>query len=218
MNSLNTLVAQFFSDEEELFYIPLDQQETMEAATRSMYAGAYAAVFKYSNDFFPKGSWPWTAARESVFVLGGKGKYTRAELERIYESKQTGPLGYLTIAKLLTYIKHPTTRAFAHRGLERLSADDFRKDIRLFLEGDSLLVQSVEEIVLALRDLDYDDIEAIGAILPPEAGKFLRQTAQLLRAANGKPNTEVLAPALDEYWDRALKEQIEAELKELAGS
>ena len=56
------------------------------------------------------------------------------------------------------------------------------------------------------------------AILPPEAGKFLRQTAQLLRAANGKPNTEVLEPALDEYWDRALKEQIEAELKELAGS
>ncbi len=96
--------------------------------------------------------------------------------------------------------------------------DDFRKDIRLFLEGDSLLVQSVEEMVLALRDLDDEDIEAIGVILPPEAGKFFRQTVQLLRAAHGELNTEVLAPALEEYWDRALKEQVEAELKELAGS
>ena len=216
LSPLDKLIARLAEDEGEDFYIPPDQPQTMEAATKSMYAGASAGVFKYINDFFPKGSWPWTAAREAVFVLGGKGEYTRAELDRIYNSEETGPLGYLTIAKLLTYIQHPATTAFAQKGMERLSAADFRKDYRLILQGESVLTESVVGMAQALRDLDDEDVDALAAILTPEAGEFFLRSVELIREGKDKPVGEALAPALDEYWNKALKQQVEAKLRQFA--
>jgi hypothetical protein len=217
LSPLDKLIARLAEDEGEDFYIPPDQPQTIEAATKSVYTATYAMVNKDINDFFPKGSWPWTAAREAVFVLGGKGEYTRAELERIYNSEETGPLGYLTIAKLLTYIKHPATTAFAQKGMERLSAADFRKDYRLILQGESVFTESVAEMAQALRNLDDEDVDALAAILSPEAGEFFLRSVGLIREGKVKPVGEALAPALDDYWNKALKQQVEAKLRQLAG-
>ena len=68
---------------------------------------AWTLVFRVADALFPRESWPWTTAREAVFVVSGAGTYTGLELQRIYESNEVGPIGYLTIAELLAQIDSP---------------------------------------------------------------------------------------------------------------
>jgi len=139
-----------------------------------------------------------------------------AELQRIYESQQIGPIGYLTTARLLSYIKSPLTRPFAARGLQKLSADDFRKDWRLVLEGESVLSQCLARTAEALRDMDDEDLEALLLLFSPERREFLRNFVRLLRQDKSRPVGEVVAPALDEYWEKVLKKKVESALRDLA--
>ncbi len=197
----------------ESFKSPPVYSEDMEAATKKLIPQISAVVFRYCNNLFPQRSWPWTVAREAVFVTSGREAYTMAELKRIYESKETGPIGCLTTSKLLSLVKSPLAHTFAARGLERLSADDFRCDWQLVIEGESVLTQCLTRTAEAFSDLNDEDIEALVAILPPEHAAFIRDSARLLRKGKGRPLGEVLRPALDEYWDKALKKKIEAALK-----
>ena len=203
----------------EDFTLPQDSPQTSGASLQRLLTKFSAIVFKWCNDLFPQRSWPWTIAREAVFVFGGMGRYTTMELQRIYESKETGPIGCLATGNLLNIIKWPQwphARAFADRGLERLSADDFRNDWRLLIEGESVLAQCLVRTAEAFRDLDDEDIEALVLLLPPERATFVRNSVRLLREEKGKPVGEVLRPALDEYWEKVLKKRVEAALRKLA--
>lgn len=203
----------------EDFTLPQDSPQTSGASLQRLLTKFSAIVFKWCNDLFPQRSWPWTIAREAVFVFGGVGRYTTTELQRIYESKETGPIGCLATGNLLNVIKWPQwphARAFADRGLERLSADDFRNDWRLLIEGESVLAQCLVRTAEAFRDLDDEDIEALVLLLPPERATFVRNSVRLLREEKGKPVGEVLRPALDEYWEKVLKKRVEAALRKLA--
>ena len=137
----DNLLARLSADHGAPFHVPAARSDSTETAMSSLVSGLAAFVFTYVDNLFPKGSWPWTTAREAVFVLGGSGKYTGMELQRIHDSENTGPLGYLTIAKLLTQIKHPGATELAERGLLRLSVADFHKDLRVLLEEESALVK-----------------------------------------------------------------------------
>ena len=203
----------------EDFTLPQGSPQTSGASLQRLLTKFSAVIFKWCNDLFPQRSWPWTIAREAVFVFGGMGRYTTMELQRIYESKETGPIGCLATGNLLNIIKWPQwphARAFADRGLERLSAGDFRNDWRLLIEGESVLAQCLVRTAEAFRDLDDEDIEALVLLLPPERATFVRNSVRLLREGKGKPVGEVLRPALDEYWEKVLKKRVEAALRKLA--
>jgi hypothetical protein len=212
---LDEFVLRLTDDEEETFSVPLSEPESLEQANRTMTAMMAAWVFRHCHELFPPKSWPWTVARETVFVLTGKAKYTDLELQRLYESKEVGPIGYLTIAKLLAHIQSPAATAFAMRGLARLSGDDFRKDYRLVLEGQLPFAQSIEKTAEALRDLTDEEIEALAGILPDKFGDSLRSTVQLMREGEGKPIRETLAIAFDRLWDRFLRRSVQNALMPL---
>lgn len=199
----------------EAFSIPMD--ETDRALAQNSLSAFFAAFgFRYCNEFFPKYSWPWTVARESVFVLAQQATYTDAELTRLYESDDTGPLGCLVIAELLTRVNSPAARTFAGRGLTRLSAAGFRNDCRLFLEGKSGLARVFANMTIALREMPPEEVEALAAALPTDEAGFLKDCAHALRAAPAQPLPESLGPALDKYWDKSLRAQIEAALLKLS--
>jgi hypothetical protein len=207
------LGERIFADSGKEFYIPSDQPQSMEAASQDSYAALMSVIFRYTNEFFPKGSWPWTAAREAVFVLGGKGKYTQAELQRIYESDATGPLGFLAIANLLTYINHPAVTVYAQRGQERLSATDFRKDANLLLAGESVFSNSIGRLVRAIQSLSDEDVAAIAAVMAPNTAELLRESVAVLRENKDVSSNETLLPILDKYWSDYLKNEVEIQLK-----
>jgi hypothetical protein len=189
------------------FSIPLDLE--LGSATRSDLIGIVVGwLLRRSDALFPARSWPWTVLREASLTVQGKGRYTDQALTGIYESGETGPLGYLTVACALSKLKSPLVQKFAARGLERLSAADFRRDCRLFLAGNSISSQCCQRLAAALRDLDDEQAAALAKLQSPVRGEFVQECARRLRAAKDQPVLETLAPALELYWEKELKDQV----------
>jgi len=207
---LDELLSHWHAQQGKVFYVPPDQAGTASAGILS------ALIFRVVNDLFPRESWPWTTAREAVFVASGMGQYTGLELGRIYQSDQVGPIGYLTIADLLAYIRSPQSSRLAQRGLERLSNEDFRKDVELLLRGNSALASCFKRAAMAVRDLTEADVEALAAALPPAGQAFLRNASGLLRAHPDDPVEKTMPAAFDAYWETSLRTEVEARLHQLA--
>jgi hypothetical protein len=194
------------------FLIPEDLP-SREATSSEVVAMVTGWLLRHSDELFDARSWPWTLMREISFTVQGKGRYTDQALTEIYESSETGPLGYLTIAQVLGSMQPPLARKFASRGLERLSTADFRRDCRLFLTGDSVFSQCLQRLAAALRNLDDEQVAALAKQQSSVRAEFIRKCSRRLQAGKDQPVLETHAPALDFYWENELKEQVTAVLR-----
>jgi hypothetical protein len=210
---LDELLAQALGPEGDRFYVP-EPPATADQAQNVLLAGMSAVAFRYFDEMMPKQSWPATIAREAVCLLKGQPKYTDAEMQRVYQS-DIGPIGCLTVAKLLTRVHSPAARMFATHGLVRLTLEDFQKDYRLFLDGDFALAHSIRNIAAALGSMPKDQIDGLAGALPPEAADSVREAARLLRQSHGPDVPDALGQALDLYWKAALKDRVRAQLMDL---
>lgn len=184
-----------------------------QASLKSMLISAVAAqVFGANTQLFPPGSWPWTLARETVFVASGMGKYTQMEMGRTYVSPQTGPIGFLAAAKLLTYVNQPLSRAFAAKGLKTLTADDFRKDWSLLVAKDHLLSQCLDHMLQTLQSLDDQDLNRVLKLLAQAEGDLIRDLIKRRRENETESMHQVLAPVLEYHWQKQLKAKVEQAL------
>lgn len=165
-------------------------------------------TFESNDRLFPKHSWPWTVARETGFVILSQGRYTSDELDRLYQSAATGPIGCLTIASLLNRVESTAANTFAEGGRERLEAANFLADLNPFLRGNGSVARSVHRLAAALRELPEDELGALATFLPEAEGKLLRESAAALRAQPDQPADAVLAPALTRYWEAKLRAQV----------
>lgn len=197
------------------FVIPLSPRQSATSLKRMLVSTVAALVFSANNELFPPGSWPWTLARETVFVAGGMGKYTEAELRRTYQSPQTGPIGYLAAAKLLTYANKPLSRMFAAKGLEHLSAEDFHKDWRLAVAEDHLLSQCLGRMIQVLQNLDEQDLNEVLALFSQGHAALVRDGIRGMRENKTKPLHEALAPVFRFHWEDALRAEVEQALRKL---
>ena len=203
-------------EHDDTFSVPFDLMSGGNNPMSNMVAGFAAVAFRFTNDFFAQGSWPWTLSRETVFILGGMGKYSLAELGKIYESEETGPLGYLTSAKVLSQISPRFGGAFASKGLSRMSVEAFRKDVRVLLEGDSKLARCLIETAEALMGLDDAECDALLLVFDDEQAKVIGRSIDILRKDKSTPVKEAIPAACDELWREFLKEEVEAALRKLA--
>ena len=210
-----SLHQQLFGDETNTFIVPMDEIDQRSAQDSVTSFIAFYA-FDYSSGMFQKYSWPWTVARESAFVLMNQGRYTGEELDRLKDSPATGPIGYLTVAQLLALAGSPTARDFALGGLLHLNDHDFLHDCDLFLRGDSGLAQNFARLVQKLRTLPADELAALVAILPEAEANLLRESADALRSHPEAAPSEVLAPALSNYWRQNLRAEVRESLRQLA--
>jgi hypothetical protein len=201
----------------ESFFIPSD--ETDAALAGNSLSALFAAFgFRYCNALFPKHSWPWTIARESVFVLANQTTYTESELQRIYESEDTGPIGCLVIAELLAKLNSSSAGTFAIGGLTRLGSAHFQNECRVLLEGQSGLARAFSNMASALREMPVEELEALAALLPPDESTFLKDCARNLRAAPNEPLSTSLRSALDAYWENSLRARVRQLLLKLSSS
>jgi ankyrin repeat protein len=214
LEPLNRLLgkASGLAGDEVDFAIPVDREASVVA--RSDVMGLAAGwLLQHSDEMFAARSWPWTLLREASLTVQGKGRYSDQALTELYESSETGPLGYLTVARVLSQMHPPLARKFAAHGLERLSTGDFRRDCRLFLTGDAVFSQCFQRLAAALGGLDNEQVAALAKLQSPVRGEFIRESSRRLRAAKEQPLMEALAPALDSYWEGELKEQVATALR-----
>ena len=202
------------TDSNEDFVVPMDLYGS-EHPMNTFMAAVGGVAFLYVNDLFPRNSWLWTVTREGVFVVNGNGKYTGVELKRLMDSGETGPVGCDAIAHLIVKMDPSMAKAVAIRGLLHLEKDDFRKDWELALKRDCVAKAVCENLARALGKVKEDDINALAKILRPEDGEFLKQSAKALRESKDKTVAETLAPLLDDYWDKRLREKVHDDLRKL---
>ena len=213
---LDAMVARKLSPKgEESFWIPMAPGSTPQTASMSFFA---PMVFRYGNELFPQGSWPCLILREAVLYVGNHGKYSSQVLQHLFESDQTGSLGFEAIARLLDLANSPLKVPFANRGLTRLTAVDFRKDCRLLLDEDSALLECCSNVTHGLARLDDEQTEALASLLSPDDAAVLRRSIELLRKFPGKPLAESLQPALDAIWHKHLQRMVETDLRKTAGT
>ncbi|MCX6928749.1 MAG: ankyrin repeat domain-containing protein [Verrucomicrobia bacterium] len=196
------------------FLIP-EAWSSSELTHFDMWAVLTSWFLHHSDELFAAHSWPWTLLRETSFTIQHKGTYTDQALKEVYESSETGPLGYLAFAQVLGMMQPPTARKFAARGLERLSTADFRRDWSLLLAGNSVFSQCVLRLAATLRDMSDEQIAALAKEQSILRGEFIAECSRRLRAAKDQPITNALAPVFDTYWERELKEQVKSAVQEL---
>ena len=199
-----------------VFYVPPKDPANVPQMMETLAAMVAARVFQLADTSFPRQSWPWVVAREAVFVFAGKPVFTERELGRLYESEDVGPVGFLALSKLLNAARMSAGQAFAMRGLDRLTLNDFRKDSRLLLEANTAAAESFTNTVQGMRALSGPDLEALIALAPRSLGPFLRNVARPSRAET-KPLPAATGALLDELWRSSLRTEIARALRASAG-
>jgi hypothetical protein len=210
--------------------------ESPEAAASSSMGMIGSWMIQHSREIFPARSWPCVVVREAGFALRRSGGHLDESLKGVFDSQETGPVGFWVMAQVLSGLGNPEARWFAARGLGRLSAYDFRRDCQVLLDERSLCGQCLNKLAMNLRDLDERDLEGLAALQSPANAKFLREAASRLRQAKaageegkasagagggsetaGPPGVlKAIGPALDEWWDKELRAQFAKTFREIA--
>jgi hypothetical protein len=204
-----SLLATFEADAFRVPHPPLADQRA---------PGAYllAPTLKSVDDLFPRASWPWTLARLAVVVQAGEYRGATEEVGRLMASDDVGAIGYLVAAELLAQAGPAMAPPFAKRGLDRLDAERFDKDLDQILADGFPPAQVLGRLAANLRGLAPAEVEALAAVLPAEAGARLVRLAEALRRQSDAPPHQLLRAALRDAWSAGLRETVDARLRQLA--
>ncbi len=171
----------------------------------------------HSDELLPVGSWPWTLTRDIARLARGQMDYLALDTQGIYDSSATGSLGYLVTAQLLKEQNAPGAKAMAARGLERLSANDFRRDCQVFLDENKLCGRLAVGLAGTVCNLDGPELDALLAPMPPVWADFIQDCARRLHTAKkDQPLIDTIAPALDTIWEKELKRETGDSLRKIA--
>jgi TPR repeat protein len=214
--SLDSLLPPARADGDTRFKIPTTAEGSAPEMMAALATHLSAWVFGMTNAWFPRQSWPWTLSRETVFILGGRGKYSMAELQRLYESGEMGPVGYLTAAQVLSRINPGLGGAFAGKGLNNLTAKDFHKDVHVFLAGDLAMGRCLIDVGKGVRSLDEQEIPILLSPFDEGTRAVMRRAVDRLRLDASEPVEDALPAAMDELWEALLRDRVESSLRRLA--
>lgn len=187
---------------------------------------AATLVLQQSDALWPAGSWPWALTREAAFTAGGNSGLTAAQIERLIQADDIGPLGCALWARLLGQRDAPATESLVAHGLAKLTPADFQKDCDRVLRGGCLGGDMLINTLGQLSRLHDEDLGALLAPAKPSAQDsaplrqaptdeeaFLRECLQLIRSAGSKPLAEALGPAIEKHWDKVIRPHLQAALE-----
>ena len=203
-------------DLDEKFEIPEEPRPVMGGTFGAEITAVAQFVLECGDLILPPRSWPWTISRDIAFLFHGQPNFLEPDLTEICRSDDLGPIGCLAIARIQNSLKSPLAKATAARGLQRLSAEAFRSDCRLFLDERYFVGQCAIPLAASLGNLNEQELDAVVASVPASGADFVRDCARRVHAApKGQLLFETLAPALDAYWEKEGKQKVADELKKV---
>lgn len=157
-----------------------------------------------ADALFERGSAPWTLLRELNFH-GAEMRDPRsmAEMARLIDAEETGPLACLFAAALLGSESPESAASVARLGLSRMDEAHLRHDLHaLFVESDGM--RSAVELAGSLaRSIPNDARPAILAQMRGWAGFLGAWSHELDRASDADP-ADVLVEILVDKWHNRL--------------
>lgn len=198
---------------EKHFPLPIDESLAEGGMMPLLLSGIYQAC----HDNLPRDSWVRTLSHVSVLIVSGHAQSPSVskELKQLYYSDQIGPVGYLLTAEFLKQIGFPGFRIFAQRGLQTLSAEDFRKDWKPLLIKDSEIKDMIRCYLEEFQTYSAEDIQLVASVFPPEFALLIETAAQKLKETETEQLHESLDPILTGFWEKTLKEKMRQHLNDL---
>lgn len=139
----------------------------------------------------------WNLALLSV----GRVHLVTANLDQLVKSPEVGPLTCLYAGKIFGMMLKPVGRKFAQSGLEKLTANDFRREADQLLPKESLLFELVGSFGNAVRQLDDDEFAQLVSLLGDQSQHpALPKMIERIRQQQGTPSRELLLESLVTLW------------------
>jgi len=175
---------------------------------------AIMAFYLYDQSF-SRATWPWTVFNQISLAVLNKPCYWKQEYQRVVESEDIGPVGFLVLSDCFEKSSPPTAAYLAKRGLNGLSKESFLKDCEPFLDKDYWCGQFVRRLADVFRRLSDEDLAMLERQLNPQQAKLLAQCKQILRSNPQKSLDEALPELLGALWDAGLNETVQSALKSI---
>jgi hypothetical protein len=195
------------------FPLPIDES----LAEGGMMPMFLAMLYQACHDNLPRDSWIRTLSHVSVLIVSGHAQSPSVslELQELYYSDQIGPMGYFLTSKFFQQIGFPGFKAFAQRGLQTMSAEDFRKDWKPLLTKESKIKDSIRCSLEKLQTYSAEDIQLAASVFPSDFALLIETTAQRLKETETEQLQESLDPILTDFWEKSFKETMRQQLNEL---
>lgn len=170
-----------------------------------------------NDEAFPWSSGPWSLMQQGSLISLNRSNELTAEVNRLYSSRESGPLVALAEACLFEHIQPGCSacRAFAERGLNCLEKTAFLKDCQPFLSKDHEVGKCLQKLVGIYRFLSDEEIRVLAEGLDDQTLKYLAVCDRVLRSDPSKDFDKVMPELLGELWDAGVKEQVEQALTRL---
>jgi hypothetical protein len=170
-----------------------------------------AWILGNSGELVAPDSWIAAVMCEKALGVSRRADEGGQAWEHLFSSDEAGPLACLAGAR---NVNSQNARAFAIKGLLRLSREDFVRDCQALIEGDGAVPKTVRNLLTQLAALDDAEIASLTALLPPGEGEALRDAVRVLRQPGVTPNMAALSPVLGNWWDKSLRARLSAALRE----
>jgi len=191
------------------FVIPPDESSKATGANPLDYGAALA--LGHRDGLAAPESWIGTLICEKALSLSRRANLAEKGWERLFASPDTGPLACLLAAR---NVNPQAARAFAIKGLTRLTREDFRADCHPLLEGDGALPATTTNLLARLATLSDPEIDSLAVLLSPPDAVALRETVRVLRQPASAPNESSLGPVLDRWWEDSLHARLSSALRQ----
>ncbi|MHC4996694.1 MAG: hypothetical protein ACYTGQ_16750, partial [Planctomycetota bacterium] len=186
--------------DQDKFEIPIEPSEFT-----SMVMNMWLLFFgPQVDEAFERGTWPWTLSREMVMMMSGPNVYSQGEMWRLGEMEKIGPLGYLCIAKGMSYVNPMFSGAFARKGLTTMTLQRFQADCEVLLLSEGKAAPALRAMLRRMQKVDPSR-------LPPES--MIRRFVEALKIEPDIP-FEKNQQAQEAVWE-LFKDDIETALKRL---
>ena len=169
-----------------------------------------------SDVSFPRDSWPSAVLCTVSVTVAGQDARVKADLLKLYQSNDGGPICCLITGTLAGWISPPLKSLFTSKGLRLLELKDFRRDYRFLLESPECMKYR-ESLVRLAGQLDDKEAADLLANIPKEHAVYLTEGLRVLRVHRGQPAKVAVAASLDAMWEHGLRTFVEARLQPMAG-
>ena len=207
LSPLDSFISGIDREPARPFFVPMASSEPAEVMrTLAIIFAAYA--FEIADGSFPEDSWPWTAMRETVYVLIGKGDHAGQELQRLMDQDQMGPLGYWALSQLLSMAGHPATSFVARNGQLYLDQNNYLKDLKLLISAHPALGEGLQKWMNAYRELSPESHQLAEELLGESLSSAINQWSQ------SDPDDDLMTQLGILLWQSGLKEALEQQFKD----
>ncbi len=193
---------------EDSFHIPPGQLPGR-SPTQQSTAPLAAALLVEADQLFPRGSWPWTAARETILTLEGANRHTAEAIQQLRQSEDIGPVGCAVLAALLSKTGTTEARLFARKGLTLLTPEDFRRDYDCLLRTNTVTGDLLRNVLGLFKTLTPQQTAALAAGDRSGQDRFTQALAETLRAAPDS-SPESAWPVFERHWTNVVRPLLEA--------